>query len=106
MPANDIEAFEYVVSDAETGLELDYLTYAMFAYKKKKWIEHYANGNGGASPNQGQIDGWISQLTEYDFQQMRNEAGAIFDSAAKEYLDSYIQEEKKRAVDTSMLNEV
>jgi len=37
---------------------------------------------------------------------MRNEAGAIFDSAAKEYLDSYIQEEKKRAVDTSILNEV
>ena len=58
MPSNDIEAFEYVVSDKETALEIDYLTYAMFAYKKQKWIEHFSGQTmGKLRANRKSMDG-------------------------------------------------
>jgi hypothetical protein len=106
MPGNDIEAFDYVVSDKDTALELDYLTYAMFAYKKQRWIEHFISKNNGTSPTQVQIDAWISQLTDFDFTQMRNDAGVFFDDASREYLKNYIEEEKQKAVDASILSKV
>jgi hypothetical protein len=106
MPNNDIEAFEYVVSDKETAVEIDYLTYAMFAYKKKRWIEHFKERNSGATPTQQQIDGWICELSSFDFEQMRNDAAAFFDESARSYLSEYIKNEKKLAVDQSILREI
>jgi hypothetical protein len=106
MPSNDIEAFEYVQSDGSTPLEIDLLTYAMFAHKKMKWIEHFEKQHNGEKPTQILIDEWISQLSDYDFGQMRDEAASFFDSSSKIYLAKYIEEQKKEAVGQSILSEV
>jgi hypothetical protein len=106
MPDNDMEAFEYVVSNSETALEIDYLTYAMFAYKKRMWLEHFKRHNNDQMPTQAQIDGWISQLSDYDFLQMRNEAAGFFDDSAKEYLREYTAERERTAVNDSILRQV
>lgn len=106
MPKNDIEAFEYVLADKDTPLEIDYLTYAMFAYKKLQWIDHYKKNNDDNIPSQQEVDTWISQLSEYDFYQMRNEAADFFRLAARELLKDEIEEEKKTAVGESILGEV
>jgi hypothetical protein len=105
MPNNDIEVFEYLISDKETALEIDYLTYAMFAFKKKQWVDHFEKIHA-RKPDQAQIDDWMSQLTEYDFWQMRNEAGDFFDLSAKDYLKDYIENEKQEAIDKSILDRV
>jgi hypothetical protein len=78
MPSNDIDAFDYVLSDSDAALEIDYLTYAMFAFKKKQWIDHFKKNNSDALPEQQQVDEWISQLSDYDFHQMRQEAASFF----------------------------
>jgi hypothetical protein len=107
MPNNDIEAFEYVLSDTETtAREINYLTYAIFAFKKKKWIEHFAEQHNGTIPTQQEIDGWIRELPPFEFQQMRQEAAAFFEESAVSYLSEYIENEKKNAVDKSILREI
>jgi hypothetical protein len=105
MPNNDIEVFEHLTVDQETALEIDYLTYAIFAYKKKHWIAHFQKRHGKA-PSQAEIDEWISQLTDYDFSQMRDEAANYFQFASREYLQEYIEDQKNEAVNSSILNEV
>jgi hypothetical protein len=77
-----------------------------FAYKKKQWIDHFTKRNNQNRPDQGQIDEWISQLSEYDFWQMRNEAADFFHASAEEHLRDYIDTQKKAAVDPSILSEV
>jgi hypothetical protein len=103
MPKNDIEAFDYLISDKDTAVEIDYLTYALFAYKKKRWIDHFSEQNNGQAPTQSQIDGWITQLSDFDFAQMRNDAGDFFHVAAEEHLQDFIEHQKKKAVDESIL---
>lgn len=103
MPANDIDAFEYVLSDSDTALEIDYLTYAMFAFKKKEWIDHFKKNNSDVLPTQQQVDDWISQLSDYDFYQMRQEAASFFQLSAKEFLSDYVNEQRTAAVDKSIL---
>ena len=106
MPNNDIEVFEYLRADQNTALEIDFLTYAMFAYRKGQWIAHFKQRNDNRAPTQAEIDGWISQLTEYDFDRMRGEAADFFHDSAEEHLREYIEDQKKRAVDGSILSEV
>ncbi len=105
MPKNDLEVFEYLLADEQTPVEIDYLTYALFAYKKNQWVSHFEKENS-KKPAPADIDHWISQLTAYDFTQMRNEAAEFFDESAKEYLAEYIENEKKSAVATSILDSV
>jgi hypothetical protein len=38
MPRSDIEVFDYLTSSSETTAEIDYLTYALFAYRKRQWM--------------------------------------------------------------------
>src|SRR5215813_15391846 len=106
MPNNDIEVFDYLIADENTAVEIDYLTYDIFAYKKKQWIDHFKKQSDQNQPNQGQIDQWIGQLSEYDFWQMRNEAAEFFHNSAEEHLKDYIEAQKKAAVDSSIVSEV
>jgi phosphoglycolate phosphatase-like HAD superfamily hydrolase len=105
MPASDLEVFDYFSSDAETPGEVDFLAYAIFAFRKKHWVAHFKELNS-RPPNQGEIDGWISQQSDFEFQRMRNEAVEFFDEAAKTYLAEYVEAEKKQAVDHSILEAV
>lgn len=105
MPGSDLEVFDYLLSDASTPEEIDFLTYALFAFSKKQWVEHFAKQNG-RPPDQGEIDGWIAQKSDYDFTRMRREAADFFDEAAKEYLASHIETEKINAVSSSILGEI
>jgi hypothetical protein len=100
MPANDLEVFDYLTSNEETRGEIDYLTIGIFAFRKKDWVTHFQQLNN-RPPNQAEIDGWISQQTDFEFLRMQNEAADYFDKSAKEYLADYIETEKKKAVDTS-----
>lgn len=105
MPSNDIEVFEHLTADQDTAVEIDYFTYAIFAVNKKNWIELFKKNNNRL-PNQGEIDAWISQLTDYNFYQMRIEAADFFHNSAEEHLADYIEHQKKEAVETSILSEV
>src|SRR5690242_9644262 len=105
MPNNDIEVFEYLISDQATAVEIDYLTYAVFAHRKSHWLDHFEKV-GGRKPTQTEVDTWIQQITDYDFDQMRSEAAEFFDSSAKSYLANYVEEQKKSAIDHSILSEV
>lgn len=102
---SDPEVFDFLTSDEETPLEIDYLTYGVFAFKKREWVKHFENENN-EKPSPDQIENWISQLTDYDFVQMRDEAAEFFDASAREYLKDFIESEKKSAVDLSILNQV
>jgi hypothetical protein len=106
MPRSDIEVFDYLTSSSETTTaEIDYLTYALFAYRKRQWIDHFTSGNG-KEPTQRDIDGWISQLTDYEFVQMRKQAAEFFKDAAEEYLRDYVSQQRAEAVEHSILSEV
>ena len=106
MPKNDIEVFEYLRLDEKTPLEIDFLTYAIFAYRKEKWIEHFEKNNNNKSPTQAEVDAWIIQLSDYEFQQMRNEAADYFSDASREYLEGYIEDQKVQAVNNSILSTI
>jgi hypothetical protein len=106
MPNNDIEVFDHLLADTDINVEIDYLAYAIFGFRKRQWIDHHKSRNDGPPPNQAEIDGWISELTNYDFVRMRSEAADIFDVAAREYLEEDIKRQKQEAVDSSILSEV
>jgi hypothetical protein len=105
MPANDLEVFEHLISNKETPLEIDYLTYALFASKKKSWVEHFEKHNG-KRPAQAEIDGWISQLPDSEYESMRYDAAQYFEIASREYLADQIEEQKRQAVGQSILAEI
>ena len=106
MPNNDIEVFEHLTADKDSAVEIDFLSYAMFAFRKSEWIEHFKKKNDGKLPTQAQIDEWIGQITDFDFEQLRKEAAEFFHSSAEEHLREYIEDQKKEAVDRSIISEV
>ena len=102
---NDHEVFDYLFSNKETPSEIDYFAYAKFAFRKREWIKHFRAENE-ESPSQEEINHWIGQLTDYDFRQMTEEAADFFDGAARAYLEDFIDAEKKRAIDASIVKDV
>ena len=102
---NDHEVFDYLFSDDETPSEIDFLAYAMFAFRKREWIKHSRDKNE-KSPSQEEINAWIGALTNYDFVQMKLSAAEFFDDAAKTYLEDFIESEKKKAIDNSIVKDV
>jgi hypothetical protein len=106
MPNNDIEVFDYLLSDEETAVEIDYLTYAIFGFRKRQWIDHFKARNNDRPPDQAEIDSWTSQITNYEFSRLRTEAADFFDVAAREYLQEEITRQKQEAVNASILSDV
>jgi hypothetical protein len=105
MPNNDIEVFEYFISAEDTASEIDFLAYALFAYKKREWITHFVD-NHTKQPAQNEIDNWISNLSPHDLDAMRRDALAFFEESAAEYLHEHIEDQKRIAVNESILNEI
>jgi hypothetical protein len=46
MPANDREVFEFLKADQETAVEIDFLTFAIFAHERQQWCELFEKQNG------------------------------------------------------------
>ncbi len=105
MPNNEREVFDYLTSDNSTSTEIDFLTYAIFANERKEWVELFKQKNG-SEPTQDQIDEWISNITDWRFLQMRNEAAGFFDTAARAYLSDDIEAAKTEALHSAILTEV
>src|SRR5688572_6417340 len=89
MPANDREVFEYLRADQETPIEIDMLAYAIFANERREWCQHFERQQN-RPPNQKEIDRWTSEITDWRFGQMRDEAVQFFDNAARQYLSDEI----------------
>jgi hypothetical protein len=106
MPNNDAEVFDHLTSDQDTPAEIDYLAYAMFALRKANWIEHFEERHEGIAPTQAEIDAWIAELTDYDFISMRSDAAEFFHISAEDHLEDYIEQQKREAVNASILSEV
>lgn len=105
MPKNDLEVFERLTQDADTATEIDFITYAMFAFEKKEWIEHHLK-NSGHPPTQEQIDSWISNITDFQFQTMREKAIEFFDDAARNYLEEEIAQAKQEVLESAIVQKV
>lgn len=105
MPANDREVFEYLKADQETAVEIDFLTFAIFAHERQQWCELFEKQNGH-QPSQAEIDQWISQITNWRFEQMREEAVRFFDIAARIYLEDEMEEAKTAVFQDTIIREV
>lgn len=105
MPANDREVFQYLSADQDTAAEIDLLSYAIFAHEKQQWCELFEK-NKGREPKQDEVDDWISQITDWRFGQMRQEAIQFFDTAAREYLSEEMEAAKKAVLEETVIREV
>ena len=104
MPDNDREVFERLtVGDAES-VE-DFLTYAIFAFQRREWVNHFTARNG-TPPAAADIEAWIGNLTDYDFDQMRTRAAGVFDLAARAYMAPDIEAAREDGLRDALLREV
>ncbi len=106
MPANDGEVFDFFTSSEDTEVQIDFIAYAIFAHHKKHWIDLYKEQHDGAMPSQDQINEWISNITNLQYEGMKEEAARFFDSFSRDYLKDEIETEKRTAIDTSILVEI
>jgi hypothetical protein len=105
MPSNDREVFDYLSSDPETLIEIDFLTFAIFAQERREWHKLFVQQKG-QPPSQAEIDGWVSQITSWRFDQMREEAVRFFDKAARDYLAEEMEEAKRAVFQDTIVREV
>ncbi len=106
MPNNDREVFEHLTSDKDTSLHLDFLAYAVFAAEKREWMKLWESQHQGTAPSQADIDNWISNLTESQFNGMRGSAEGFFLAAADEYLEQQLTEERRNILRNAIVSEV
>jgi hypothetical protein len=105
MPANDQEVFEYLGADQTTPIEIDLLTYAIFAHEKQEWSQLFEKQKG-TKPSHAEVHDWISQITDWRFGQMREEAIQFFDKAAREYLAEEMEAVRKEVFQDTIIREV
>lgn len=105
MPNNELEVFEYFTSGEDPFQEINFVAYALFAYKRKEWCDHFEQQKG-RKPTHGEIDDWIGQLPDFEFRQMRGDAAAFFHTAARAHLETEIEQEKAEAIEDSILDEI
>jgi hypothetical protein len=105
MPANEREVYGYLTADESTPIEIDMLTFAVFADELKAWIK-LREQRKGEPPSQAEIDDWISNLTDLRFAQMRQQAIQFFDTAARRYLAEEIEEGRQEALRSALVREV
>lgn len=105
MPANDREVFDYLTSDPDTPIEIDLLTFAIFAQERREWHKLFERQKA-QPPSQAEIDGWVSQITNWRFDQMRDEAARFFDSAARAYMADEMEAAKRAVFQDAIVREV
>jgi fatty acid desaturase len=105
MPASDREVFAYLKADESTPHEVNLLAFAMFANDRDEWIKHFEAQNGQA-PTQDQVNAWTADITDYRFQQMRNEAATFFDVAARAYMQEEMQAARMSVLESEIIARV
>jgi hypothetical protein len=105
MPANDREVFEYLTANPDTPIEIDLLTFAIFAQEMREWHKLFEKQKS-QPPSQVEIDAWVSQITDWRFDQMREEAVRFFDNAAREYLADEMEAAKNLVFQDTIIREV
>jgi hypothetical protein len=105
MPSNDVEVFEHFTSEENPVQEINFLAYALFAYKKREWCAHYEQLNGH-KPTHDEIDQWITNLSDFEYRNMLGDAAQFFHAAAQTHLTQEIEEQKAEAVEDSILDEI
>jgi len=105
MPSTDREVFEYFQSKPETPVEVDYLAYAKYAYDKYEWMQKFEEINK-REPNVEEENNWIAHLPDSKLDETHNDAFGFFELAARKYMEDEIEEEKKSAINSSILMEI
>ena len=97
--------FDYLRQHTATPVEIDLLTYAVFAFEKYQWFEQVEKSTG-SPPNAVDIERWIADITPLRFSNMREEAARLFDATARRYLAPVMEEQTAKAINESILAEV
>lgn len=105
MPGNDREVFEKLTGEAEEPAAEDFITYALFAFERREWIKHHAAMHG-SPPAENEVDTWIGNITEYQFEQMRARAASFFDVAARAYMADDIESARQDVLRSTVVREV
>lgn len=106
MPRNDREVFAYLVENDDAPLQIDYLTFAIFAHEKREWAKLYESQHAQQAPSQADIDNWISNLTESQFVGMRSSAESFFIEAANVYFQDRLEAEREAILRSAIVSEV
>ena len=104
MPRNDREVFD-AITTGDSPAHIDLLTYALFAAEKKEWMLHFGSAND-RPPEQAEIDGWIANVSEYQFTRMRAAALDFFVESAENYLQERIAQHKEDILNTAVVAQV
>ena len=105
MPNNDREVFDKLAGSDEDVLIGEWLAYAVFAFDRRQWMRHHEDRTG-QSPSVEQIDGWIANISDHQFDQMRGRAVAFFRDAAREYMEEEVVQARDDALQDGILREV
>jgi hypothetical protein len=105
MPSNEREVFDYLTSNDSTTSEEDFLTFAVFAFERREWMAQFEKSHS-RPPTQEDIDRWISELSDWQFAQMRSHAAGMFDAAARAYLKDEIEEASNKARDAEIITQI
>ena len=105
MPDADRRVFDYFAENAETAREVDYLTYASYAFSKFEWSRKYLEQNG-REPTQAEMDKWADELPDSRLDEIHDAASRVFQSAAQAYMADQVREATRRAVLTSIDTEI
>jgi hypothetical protein len=105
MPANDREVFKYFREQKNTTREIYHLAYASYARAKYDWMDHFEKLYG-KSPDLEEENTWIADLPESRFDEFTTGAFEFFEVAARAYMATEIEEERKDAINTSILAQI
>lgn len=105
MPVNDREVFEKLTGGGDAPSVDNFITYALFAFERREWINHHA-GTKGEPPSDADIETWISNISDYQFEQMRARAASFFDVASREYMADEMEAARQEVLKSAVVKEV
>ena len=105
MPSNDREVFDKLTGDGATAGAEDFITYALFAHERREWVTHHTVTHG-RPPTASEVETWIGNITDYQFDQMRVRAASFFDIAARAYMAEEIEQARQDTLKSAVVREV
>ncbi|RVU13233.1 hypothetical protein [Methylobacterium oryzihabitans] len=105
MPTNDREVFDKLTDGAGSPPVEAFITYALFAFERREWLSHHA-ATRGQPPSEIEVEAWIGNITDYQFDQMRSRAASFFDVAARAYMADEIEEARQETLKSAVVREV
>jgi anti-sigma-K factor RskA len=105
MLSNDREVFDKLTGDSGTAGAEDFITYALFAHERREWVTHHT-ATHGQPPTAAEVEVWIGNITDYQFDQMRIRAASFFDVAARAYMAEEIEQARQDTLKSSVVKEV